>query len=82
MDWPWPSAAFLPIVTILWISVAWHRYILLKQAPRAFIPEFYFKLTSGPLSPKERFDAFSGKSSHAAIILALLDVSKTHTLTL
>jgi hypothetical protein len=44
----WPSAwilLILPIVIILWISVAWHRYILLKQAPRAFIPEFYFKLT-------------------------------------
>ena len=44
----WPSAwilLILPIVIILWISVAWHRYILLKQAPRAFIPEFYFKPT-------------------------------------
>jgi hypothetical protein len=43
--WLWPSAVILSIVTILWISVAWHRYILLKQAPRVFIPEFYFKLT-------------------------------------
>ena len=46
--WLWPSAvilSILSIVTMLWISVAWHRYILLKQAPRAFIPEFYFKLT-------------------------------------
>ena len=43
--WLWPSAVILSIVTILWISVAWHRYILLKQAPRAFIPEFYFKPT-------------------------------------
>lgn len=33
------------VESALWISVAWHRYILLKQAPRAFIPEFYFKLT-------------------------------------
>ncbi|MDB3912578.1 hypothetical protein N9381_12525, partial [Paracoccaceae bacterium] len=44
----WPSAwilLILSIVIILWISVAWQRYILLKQAPRAFIPEFYFKLT-------------------------------------
>ena len=47
-DWLWPSAAILSIlsiVTILWISVAWHRYILLKQAPRAFIPEFHFTQT-------------------------------------
>lgn len=46
--WLWPSAvilSILSIVTMLWISVAWHRYILLKQAPRAFIPEFYFKPT-------------------------------------
>ncbi len=43
--WLWPSAVILSIVTMLWISVAWHRYILLKQAPRAFIPEFYFKPT-------------------------------------
>ena len=43
--WLWPSAVILFIVTMLWISVAWHRYILLKQAPRAFIPEFYFKIT-------------------------------------
>ena len=32
-------------MTILWISVAWHRFILLKQAHRAFITEFYFKPT-------------------------------------
>ena len=44
--WLWPSAvifSILSIVIILWIGVAWHRYIFLKQAPRAFIPEFYFK---------------------------------------
>ena len=46
--WLWPPAvilSILSIVTLLCISVAWHRYILLKQAPRAFIPEFYFKPT-------------------------------------
>ena len=46
--WLWPSAvilSILSIVTMFRIGVAWHRYILLKQAPRAFIPELYFKLT-------------------------------------